>query len=621
MQELLNFVFAAGLIVLFLNNRALKQRLDELARRLSPPEQRIKSETPFKNSGEKINTEPSVPSHAVPTLEQLAAAASSPDRPTAPSRVNADLEQFIGGNLFSKLGVLALLVGAGLFLAYAFEQNLISETVRCAIGFGAGFVSLGIAHLTHRKQLPVLAQALVALGVSVLYLTVYAMSQFYGIIPTSVATALMVIVCALTIGLSLYYTSEPIALMAAAGAYLTPVLIGDGSSSIIPLLAYLLVIGISVTFLVWLRPQWAWLRPAPVLGTLLLTGSWYIMRSVYHLEVEVLFCAVLWLLFLGYDVLHRVVYPDRARMSDPWVSMLTAAFVFFCMAVFSDHAGSFGTSAMGGIVAVVYGALLFTAHDRLSKPGGFLWIWQIIMVAGVTFGVFGTFSGYEGAAVFFSVAMLFHGISQWQKVTASAAGTFLFLTTGGFILMIAAYDTPDFDLFLANTRSLSYVFAALLWLWLGLNPSTEGILGKRISRSVCGMIAVVLGFVWLNLELDGAFDRWMPYTAESTVRRSNWIELARSGIWMMYALVLFAVGFLRNISAPRYAAILLFGFTMFKVFVSDLSFLDTPYRIISFIVLGVMLILVSFVYQRYRDLIFGTQQNSETSRDNSRISE
>jgi len=47
-------------------------------------------------------------------------------------------------------------------------------------------------------------------------------------------------------------------------------------------------------------------------------------------------------------------------------------------------------------------------------------------------------------------------------------------------------------------------------------------------------------------------------------------------------------------------ALLLLGLTIFKVFLFDLSSLEKLYRIISFIVLGAILLAVSFLYQRYR---------------------
>jgi len=42
----------------------------------------------------------------------------------------------------------------------------------------------------------------------------------------------------------------------------------------------------------------------------------------------------------------------------------------------------------------------------------------------------------------------------------------------------------------------------------------------------------------------------------------------------------------------------LIAFTIGKVFLYDVSELDRGYRIVSFIVLGVLLLAISFVYQR-----------------------
>ena len=53
-------------------------------------------------------------------------------------------------------------------------------------------------------------------------------------------------------------------------------------------------------------------------------------------------------------------------------------------------------------------------------------------------------------------------------------------------------------------------------------------------------------------------------------------------------------------------AFALFGFSILKIFIYDLSFLDTLYRIFSFLGLGVILLAVSYLYQRYRAIILGT---------------
>jgi uncharacterized membrane protein len=47
-----------------------------------------------------------------------------------------------------------------------------------------------------------------------------------------------------------------------------------------------------------------------------------------------------------------------------------------------------------------------------------------------------------------------------------------------------------------------------------------------------------------------------------------------------------------------YAGLALFGLAAGKVFLYDLSFLERTYRILSFLVLGIVLLVVSFFYQR-----------------------
>ena len=85
--------------------------------------------------------------------------------------------------------------------------------------------------------------------------------------------------------------------------------------------------------------------------------------------------------------------------------------------------------------------------------------------------------------------------------------------------------------------------------------------------------------------------------------RNEWSQprhLALSLLWAFYALGAMALG-LRFGSAPlRLGAIGLFGLTVVKVLVVDLADVDTLYRILSFMVLGGVLLVASFLYARHR---------------------
>ena len=80
-------------------------------------------------------------------------------------------------------------------------------------------------------------------------------------------------------------------------------------------------------------------------------------------------------------------------------------------------------------------------------------------------------------------------------------------------------------------------------------------------------------------------------------------RLSLSGIWAIYSVALIVFGFIRKHAPSRICAIVLFFITILKVFIFDLSSLQNIYRIISFIGLGVILLLVSFLYTRFKDQI------------------
>jgi uncharacterized membrane protein len=75
-------------------------------------------------------------------------------------------------------------------------------------------------------------------------------------------------------------------------------------------------------------------------------------------------------------------------------------------------------------------------------------------------------------------------------------------------------------------------------------------------------------------------------------------DFTYSALWMAYGAMLMVIGFLRRSAFVRWQALLLIAATIVKVFVYDVSQLDRGYRIVSFIVLGALLLAISFVYQR-----------------------
>ena len=76
----------------------------------------------------------------------------------------------------------------------------------------------------------------------------------------------------------------------------------------------------------------------------------------------------------------------------------------------------------------------------------------------------------------------------------------------------------------------------------------------------------------------------------------------------MFALVLLGIGLWKNITAARYAGLALLVVTLVKLFLHDLWRLGGLFRIGSLIGLAVVLMVVSFIYQRFLSAQAGKEE-------------
>ena len=92
----------------------------------------------------------------------------------------------------------------------------------------------------------------------------------------------------------------------------------------------------------------------------------------------------------------------------------------------------------------------------------------------------------------------------------------------------------------------------------------------------------------------------------------NWMDLGRSNqsyklglsiFWGIYSLSLIALGIWKKRQYLRVGAIVLFGITLIKLFFYDIAHLDTIAKTIVFVSLGVLLLIISFLYNKYKHLI------------------
>ena len=80
-------------------------------------------------------------------------------------------------------------------------------------------------------------------------------------------------------------------------------------------------------------------------------------------------------------------------------------------------------------------------------------------------------------------------------------------------------------------------------------------------------------------------------------------KLVLSILWGVYSLFLIGLGIWKKKKHLRICAIVLFAVTLIKLFFYDLSHLDTISKTIVFVTLGIFLLIISFLYNKYKNFI------------------
>jgi uncharacterized membrane protein len=142
-----------------------------------------------------------------------------------------------------------------------------------------------------------------------------------------------------------------------------------------------------------------------------------------------------------------------------------------------------------------------------------------------------------------------------------------------------------------------------------LAPPRNDVLGHNMQPLLYAL-GTVLAFFIVNIEIADYFST--PGVAALTFQFSGNFarDMSYSIAWALFALLLLIVGIRKRTAATRYAGLALLGITVVKLFFHDLSQLDQLYRIGAFIVVAIIAILASFLYQRF---LSGATKSNETN--------
>lgn len=616
---------------------ALRKEQDKLQMDLYRVSRKLETLGAFleqKGKNEEFRLEPA-PTPATPAPESETPASppiagpevQPPHRPEAPKpappaqalrqpRKSADhteLELRLGQKWVLVVGIVVMVFGVGYFLKYSFEQGWVGPVGRVTAAYLWGCAFLALGELSRRRpNLERYGLYLLGGGVAVLYFASYAASQIYALLDPLPAFAAMALTTALSMALAMHHDCQPLAVLGLLGGFLTPVLLSTGQDNVIGLMGYLAVLNAGVLAVAF-RRNWLPLFKLGFAATYLLYAIWHLFH--YHPEKFWPAFLFLHLFFLIYAAVPFACELNQLDSSEPRprhlaVTNCLVAFAFAYVLIRSRF-----PTEWSALVALVYATLflaqatVFLHRERADQPfftvcaalgGLFITVavplaltgqyitlgWALLAAAGcwasrrlsdlrLATGTAVVLGLAFGRLFLFDYPHIF-GLTPMGKVT------FAFLPDFGHLLLVRLLTE-------AAVLGSTWFAARQAADWQGAEPHPTLRSARDLLRIGLGLgLAAVLSFEVSAL----CMEHWRSAAAA-----------ALSVLWGVYAIALLVVGLRTGTQAVRMAGLGFFGVTLLKVMGVDMAQVSTPYRIISFVALGLLLVSASYLYHRFRPRI------------------
>jgi uncharacterized membrane protein len=587
-------------------------RLHQLEQKLAELQKIVNASTPSSPSTSPLPAPPppSAPSTQVPPPPWPAPeAVRPPSAPAArgtpgpalqprsnlpPQPSHADLEALIGGRWFNRIGIIALLFAVSYFLKLAFDNNWIGPAGRVAIGILLGALMLPWSQWLLSRGYSYFAEGIAGLGEATLFVSVWAGCQYYTLFSRGVGFAALVFVTIVMAVLALWRDSSRIAFLSLLGGLLTPALVSSGKNEQLVLLSYLFCLGAAALFIIW-RKNWQLLLPLSFVGTQLYFWQWYdaFYTRAGFLERTLIFATLFFLLFAILPIARALRRLDLRAM-DLFLAFSNALAYGVSLYVFLWPDDRWPLTLIFLVLAAAH-LLVASLLPESPAPAAALprLLYTFLAVSFLTFAIpirlehnaITLAFAIEGAALVWigfrtlsvllrPVGYLLLGITAFRLLEhPPAAGTFLFNERfGSYLLLVACLGFS---------------------LWSARDSSDSQQSPRRTEMAFLAIAANFFALIALSLEFWDYFGR-----VSSAPDHAFAQHLSLSILWTCYAGFLLLLGIQRHSPLLRWQALILLGIVVAKVFLFDLSFLARVYRILSFFILGSVLLAVSFFYQR-----------------------
>lgn len=533
-----------------------------------------------------------------------------PPAPFSISRI--EFERVFGGRVLAWIGGFATLLGVIFLMRSAVDSSWFTEEVRALLAAVGSLSLLGFGVWLHeRKGQLELGRLLVAVGIPGLYATTVVSTQAYDLISPVLGLEAAALIGLIGVAVAVRWSSMLVGSVGILGALAAPIMVGTISeASSIAFVAVALAAGVGV--LLWQR--WDWLGLGAFVVSAYQLVAWIVESGFISFEGEPdpgqpapLVLAVLvgfWLLYaaaaFGYELRSRG--EERLPVSSWLLLLCSSLFVVGAGAVViaSDWDSALGLDAwIFGFAAIHLllggAAIRFGVHREIGS---------LLLGGGIGLAGFGVAHAFDGPTVVGAWAATAAALAYLStRVDAAPAPALsdarrLLLTACGFLGLAIAHvllvEAPPVAI-AAGVTDLPGALVAIAS--CAVAAFACWYFGRRVDRhlaTAAGFVAAV-GSVYLGSILiidaigaDGA--------GEAREIGQAWL----SAFWAATGLSAVIWGLLRKSPNVRLGGLALLALAIGKVWTYDLAELEELPRALSFVALGLLLLVGAFAYQRIK---------------------
>jgi len=567
---------------------SLDERLDRIERALGELGDRVSLLEATAEAGVAAPARPPLePGPAAPQPDEPQPAAP---RPAVPALPRVDLEDLLGGRVLAWLGGAAVLVGVVLFVAYAVRIGWIDEPTRVVLAFlGSTALLLAGFWLYERRGQTDAAVAAVAAAIAALYASVVAATTLYDLVHPTVGLAAALLIGAVGTAAAVRWDSRLVAALAIVGALLSPVLVDAGTSS--AALGFMTVALLaSIGVLLWRR--WDWLAAITFAVSAIQLGAWLNDEYHRHLGLALAVLLAFWVLYVVAAIGYELRVPTTALRASSALLLLANAMLLggggWAMLDDSGH----GDAAVAWVllVALVHVALgAATLRGRISRE-----LAVLLLGVGIGYSAIGLGLALSGPALVLgwsAEAAILAAVAGRTRDRRAVVGSAVFLAlAAGHTLLFEApveglVDGVDDLGAAAGAIAAVGIAAALAARWNEAVP--------REWRTGLEALAAAAAVYLPSIAI-------VDLTASAQSDPGQTPQVLLSAFWAITGFGALVYGLVSNERRLRIGGLALLGIAVAKVFFYDLATLESIYRVLSFIAIGLLLLAGAFAYQRMR---------------------